>query len=87
MNGAVKIKIEDLGYNTFFESNRKKLKLDNFSVARITSEYKGAYKIKNLNGEFLARITGKQMFNAFSREDYPAVGDWVAITSLIKNER
>jgi ribosome biogenesis GTPase / thiamine phosphate phosphatase len=28
----------------------------------------------------LAKITGKQMFEALSREDYPAVGDWVAVT-------
>ena len=70
---------KDLGYSDFFESNRLKLKLDEFLVARITAEYRGAYKIKNENGEYLAKITGKQMFNALSREDYPAVGDWVAI--------
>ena len=77
-----KIKIEDFGYNDFFESNRKKLGLDNFSVARIIAEHRGAYRVINQNGEFLAKITGKQMFNALSREDYPAVGDWVAITEL-----
>lgn len=76
------IKIEDLGYDAFFESNRNKLKLDGFSIARVVAEHKGAYKIKNANGEFLAKITGKQMFDALTREDYPAVGDWVAITEL-----
>lgn len=70
---------EDLGYSDFFESNRLKLKLEEFSVARVTAEYRGAYKVKNKSGEYLARITGKQIFNALSREDYPAVGDWVAI--------
>ena len=69
-------KIEDLGYSVFFESNRNKLKLDSFSVARVIAEYKGAYRVKNTSGEYLAKITGKQMFNALSREDYPAVGDW-----------
>ncbi len=58
---------------------RKKLKLDGFSVARVIAEYKGAYKVKNPTSEYLAKITGKQMFNASSREDYPAVGDWVII--------
>jgi len=82
LENKLKIKIEDLGYNDFFESNRKKLKLEGFSVARVISEYKGAYKVKNENGECLAKITGKQMFDALSREDYPAVGDWVAITEL-----
>jgi len=77
-------KIEDLGYSDFFESNRKKLKLDSFSVARVVVEHKGAYRVQNTSGEYLAKITGKQMFNALSREDYPAVGDWVAITELDK---
>lgn len=77
-------KNEDLGYDALFESNRKKLKLDNFSIARVVVEYKGAYKVKNAEDELLAKITGKQMFNALSREDYPAVGDWVAISKADK---
>ena len=76
------MKIEDLGYNEFFESNRNALKLADFSVARVTAEYRGAYKVKNEKGEFLAKVTGKRMFGAIDREDYPAVGDWVAIEEL-----
>lgn len=79
-----KIKIEELGWDEFFESNRMKLGLNDFSVARVIAEYKGAYKVKNESGEYLAKITGKQMFNAKSREDFPAVGDWVAITEADK---
>jgi ribosome biogenesis GTPase / thiamine phosphate phosphatase len=71
--------LEDLGYSEFFESNRSKLKLDHFEVGRVIAEYKEAYRVKNINGEYLAKITGKQIFNASSREDYPAVGDWVTI--------
>jgi len=74
------IKNEDLGYDTFFESNR--LKLGEFSVARVIAEYKGVYKIKNSTSEYSAKVTGKRMLNASSREDYPAVGDWVTITEL-----
>jgi len=76
------IKIEDLGWDGFFEAKRTELGLDNFSVARVIAEYRGTYKVKNASGEFLAKITGKQMFKATSREDYPAIGDWVAITEL-----
>lgn len=75
-------KNSDLGYNEFFESAQKELGLGDFSVARVISEQKGLYKVKNKDGEYLAKITGKQMFDATSREDYPAVGDWVAITEL-----
>jgi len=72
----------DIGYNSFFESERNRLGLGEFSVARVTSESRGAYKVKNENGEYLAKITGKQMFEAKEREDYPAVGDWVAMKDL-----
>jgi len=54
--------------------------------ARVTSEHKGAYKVKNNNGEFLAKVTGKRMFNALSREDYPCVGDLVTIDELPENQ-
>ena len=76
------MKLRDLGYNPFFENNRKNSGLDGFPVARVVAEYKEAYRVKNITAEYLAKITGKQMFNASSREDYPAVGDWVAITAL-----
>ncbi len=76
------IKLKDLGYNDSFETNRKRLGLDTFSIARVTSEYSGLYKVLGENGEFLARVTGKQIQQAASRKDFPAVGDWVAITEL-----
>jgi ribosome biogenesis GTPase len=76
------LKIEDFGYDDFFESKRKELGLGDFSVARVTSEHRGSYGTINQNGRFLAKVTGKQMLDASSREDYPAVGDWVIITEL-----
>ena len=69
--------LQDLGYDDFFKSARKR---PEFLVGRVVAEHKGAYKIKNENGEYLGRITGKQIFKAISREDYPAVGDWVEIS-------
>ncbi|MFA6094676.1 MAG: ribosome small subunit-dependent GTPase A [Candidatus Paceibacterota bacterium] len=77
-----KITLEDMGYNDFFESGRIKMGLDGFAVARVIVEYRGSYKVKNADGEHLAKVTGKQMLNASSREDYPAVGDWVVISAV-----
>lgn len=73
-------KLEDLGYNPFFKIRQEDISSGDFSSARVIAEYKGAYKVKNLNGEFLAKVTGKQMLTAINREDYPAVGDWVLIS-------
>jgi ribosome biogenesis GTPase len=74
--------IEEMGYDAFFESHRRALGFDGFSVARVVVEYRGAYKVQHLNGRSWAKMTGKQMFEASSRQDYPAVGDWVAITEI-----
>ncbi|MCL5666893.1 MAG: ribosome small subunit-dependent GTPase A [Patescibacteria group bacterium] len=76
------VNLEDLGYGDFFETNRKEKGLGGFGVGRVIAEYKGAYKVKSTNGEYLAKVTGRQMFTALSREDFPAVGDFVAITAL-----
>ncbi|MDP1760266.1 MAG: ribosome small subunit-dependent GTPase A [Candidatus Woesebacteria bacterium] len=82
MNNKEKVKNEDLGYNSFFEENRVRLGLSDFSVARVISEHRGGYKVKNTNGEYFAKVRGEQIFEASSREDYPAVGDWIAITEI-----
>ena len=55
---------------------------EKITTARVIAEYKGFYKVKNADGEYSARVTGKQMFNASSREDYPVVGDFVSVTEL-----
>ncbi len=73
---------EDLGYNNAFEASRIELGLGDFTVARVISESRGAYKVKNATGEYRATITGRQVFTASSRENYPAVGDWVTITTI-----
>ena len=76
------MKIEDLGYGPFFEEQRTKLGLGDFPIARVLSEHRGAYGVRTADGEYLAKVTGKRMFGASSREDYPAVGDWVAIDGI-----
>src|SRR4030042_5975673 len=79
-----KIELDELGYSEFVESKQKSLELTEYPVARVVAEYKEAYRVRSVNGEYVAKITGKQMFNAVKREDYPAVGDWVTITELDK---
>lgn len=54
-------------------------KSEESSLARVIAEHKEMYVVKNSSGEYFAKITGKRIFNALSREDYPAVGDWVMI--------
>ncbi len=71
--------IEDLGYNDNFEKLRIENNLGDFEIGRVVAEHKERYIVKNEKGEFEAEITGNLRFTAKSREDFPAVGDWVAL--------
>lgn len=75
------MRLEDLGYNGRIEKFRIDNNLLEFEIGRIISEHKERYIVKTENGEFEAEITGNMRFSASSREDYPAVGDWVALTT------
>jgi len=79
------MKIEELGYNSNFEKFRIENKLDSFEIGRVIAEHKERYIIKTITGEFDAEITGYLRFTAKSREDFPAVGDWVALTTYDSN--
>ena len=72
--------LEDLGYNDSFKKFRIEQCLDDFEVGRVIAEHKERYIVKTAEGEFEAEITGNMRFTAKGREDFPAVGDWVAMT-------
>jgi ribosome biogenesis GTPase len=73
------MKLEDLGYNSTFERFKIENNLTGFETGRVIAEHKERYIVKTTSGEFEAEITGNMRFTARSREDFPAVGDWVAL--------
>ena len=73
------MKIDDLGFNERFKKLRIELNLENFEIGRVIAEHKERYSVACEKGEFEAEITGNLRFSARSREDFPAVGDWVAL--------
>ncbi|MCX6236252.1 MAG: ribosome small subunit-dependent GTPase A [Bacteroidia bacterium] len=75
------MRLEDFGYNDELEKFKIENNLDSFEIGRIISEHKERYIVKTANCEFEAEITGHMRFTAKSREDFPAVGDWVAMTT------
>lgn len=75
------MKLEDLGYNNMFEKFRTDNNLDSFEIGRVVEEHKERYKVRTIKGEFEAEIIGNMRFTAKNREDFPAVGDWVALTT------
>jgi ribosome biogenesis GTPase / thiamine phosphate phosphatase len=73
------MKLKDLGYNDNLEKLRIESDLKDFEIGRVVSEHKERYIVKTEKGESEAEITGNLRFSASSREDFPAVGDWVAL--------
>ena len=73
------MRLEDLGYNEALERFSHEIDLDSFETGRVIAEHKERYIVKTITGEFEAEILGNMRFTAKSREDFPAVGDWVAI--------
>ena len=74
------MKLEDLGYTTKLEYYRTENNLSGFNVARVVKEHKERYVVKNETGDFEAELIGNLRFTAQDRSDFPAVGDWVAIS-------
>jgi ribosome biogenesis GTPase len=70
----------DLGYNQNLEQYRIDQKLDSFEVGRIISEHRERYMVKTALNEFDSELIGNLRFTAESRYEFPAVGDWVAIS-------
>lgn len=70
----------DLGLNTDLTNYLKGNKLNDFSIGRVTQEHRERYVVTDGEKEYVAEITGNLRFSATSRADFPAVGDWVAMT-------
>lgn len=74
------MQIEELGYAEYIKQLKGELILENFDVGRVAIEHKERYIVKKSDSDVEAEITGNLRFTAKSREDFPAVGDWVAIS-------
>ncbi len=67
------------GWNPHFQSHFQPYEADGFEPGRVALEYNQFYRIYTAAGEILAETTGKLRYEAQSRAELPAVGDWVAL--------
>ena len=73
--------LDDIGYNNQFEAFRIENKPEGLETGRVVTVHKDRYIVRTINGEYEAEITGTMRFTAKDREDFPAVGDWVSLTT------
>jgi ribosome biogenesis GTPase len=72
--------LEEIGYSDKLQQLRDENNLSDFEIGRVIAEHKERYIVKTEKGEYEAEITGNLRFSAKGRIDFPAVGDWVALT-------
>jgi ribosome biogenesis GTPase len=77
--------LELLGWKNFFSECFSNPSQNEYSVGRVAIEQKNTYILYTEFGELSAEVSGKLRHQASERQDFPAVGDWVAIT-LINGE-
>jgi ribosome biogenesis GTPase len=70
--------LKKIGFKEEFLNYKK----DNLEFARVILEHKHIYRITDGEMEWLAEPSGKFRYNALTRKDYPAVGDWVLVKKL-----
>jgi ribosome biogenesis GTPase len=75
------MRLENLGYNNKLEKFRIDNNLNTFEVGRVIAEHRERYIVWTAKGEYESEITGNMRFTAKSRIGFPAVGDWVALTT------
>jgi len=71
--------LQSLGYTPSLARYLVEQNLTAFEPGRVVAEHKERYIVRTAAGDVEAEITGNLRFTAQSREDYPAVGDWVAL--------
>lgn len=74
------MELEFLGFSEDLVRFRTENNLTGFEVGRISREHKERYTVKTAEGEYEAEVTGNLRYSAETRSDFPAVGDWVAIS-------
>lgn len=77
--------LEKYGFDDYFKKEFKQYEEKGFKPARVTMEEKGMYKLYTEIGEVTAKVSGKFQYEAVASDNFPAVGDFVAV-SIRENE-
>jgi ribosome biogenesis GTPase / thiamine phosphate phosphatase len=78
--GTTLNQLEQWGWRSSMETPMAAYRAEGLTSGRVALEHKHMYRVYTEQGEVLAEVSGKLRFQAVGREDFPAVGDWVAVS-------
>ena len=81
------MQLEDLGWNGFFEAEWNARERSGETPARVISQHRELWEVRGEFGECAAEASGKLRLAAETGADWPAVGDWVAVTGAVGQAR
>lgn len=85
--GARIARLEEFGWDGFFQSHFNDCDRAGCCPARVALEYKHAFKILSEHGELTADVAGRLRHHASSRAGLPAAGDWVVVSPRLEEGR
>ena len=71
--------LEKLGWTSSFEEAFRSFGEDGLTPGRISAGFTHLYRVLTGEGELLAEVAGRFRHQAGGPQDFPAVGDWVAL--------
>lgn len=73
------MKLSKYGWNEKLEQDFKKYYELGMSPGRVFLENKNVYKVYTEIGEIEGKVSGKFQYETVGKDEFPAVGDWVAV--------
>lgn len=77
------MKLEQLGWNAFFEAAWNSIKHEGLRPSRVIAQHREVWEIAGLFGECHADASGHLRLASEKGGDWPAVGDWVAVSGEV----
>ncbi|PAE12028.1 ribosome small subunit-dependent GTPase A [Niallia circulans] len=81
------MELTQIGFNETIKEAFEMVAKENQIIGRISLEHKRMYRVWTEYGELLCEVSGKLAYTAQSREELPAVGDWVIVSPRILEEK
>ncbi len=85
--GSQRIRLETFGWNGFFEAHFRSEDVTGLCPARVAADYGQSLRLYSEHGELRGETSGRMRHDARSREDLPAVGDWVVARPLLAENK
>lgn len=76
------IQLSEAGFNKNLLKIMEEDGYAGFEIGRVIAEHKERYRVQTEQGECDGEVMGNLRFTARSREDFPVVGDWVAVSAF-----